>query len=569
MNRNDRPNSKAKPVKTLDSKAGERSIRRRDFLNGLLIGASGILLGGASAGCSDDGTKTTPNPPPPPPAETKFKGDAFDICHSMRDGKMFTLPAAAGEPLDCVIIGGGISGLVAARRLQRSGVTNFLLLEKEDPVGGVSKAGGSPDRTHAQAAAYTVLPYNDNLNETYEDLGVITGYEMGSGLPIIDPKYIIKPPTNGDWIDGQWYEDAWEAGMDALPYPQNVIDDLKAFREDMIAWYNYVGKDKKFGFDTPTDASTADPEVRALDGVTLAEYVASKGWAPEVSVFFDRYVRSALGTTHDKVSAWAAIGFLGAEFSPVLSQPGGNAWIALKFADLIGADKIKTGAIVLRAKNEGDEVHVSYMIDGEITTVRAKTAIYAANRYMAKYVLPDLGAAGRDEAKDFHYTPYIVAAVYVDKTPPNLGYDNWVHGEFFFTDFIVADWAGLADPGTAPLDRPNVLSAYCPLIGPDRRAELLVKPFEEYEEAILADLEKVLPGVRETVTGVDIYRWGHAMLATDKGFVFGPARTSAKVPLGKISFACHDSDGLPAFENAVGAAYTATTEVAAVLGVVL
>ena len=157
----------------------------------------------------------------------------------------------------------------------------------------------------------------------------------------------------------------------------------------------------------------------------------------------------------------------------------------------------------------------------------------------------------------------------MNKTPANLGFDNWVHGDFIFTDFIVADWTSHADPASAPLDRPNVLSCYCPLFGPTARVELQTKPFEEYEERILADLEKVIPGVRATVTGVDLYRWGHAMLAAEKGFVFGAARLSAKMPLGKISFACHDSDGLPAFENAVGAAYTAVFEVAAHLGVMI
>lgn len=552
--KSDPPNQK--PLKTLAP-----GLRRRDFLNGLLVGASGVFLGGLGAGCSDEPAAGTP-----PPAGPQYKGDVFTICHELRDGKAFELPAASGDLLDCVIIGGGISGLVAARKLQRSGVTNILLLEKEDPVGGVAKKGGDPDRTHGQAAAYTVFPYNDNLNETYEDLGIITGYDM-EGTPIVDEKYIVPGPANGDWIAGKFYEDGWEAGMDALPYPPNVIADLKAFREDMIAWYDYEGQDMKFGFDTPTDNSTTDPDVRALDDITLAEYIAGKGWAPEVGQYFDPYCRSSLGTTYDKVSAWAAISFLCAEFGPVLSQPGGNAYLALMLAEKVGADKIKTGAFVLRAKNEGEEVHVSYMIDGVVTTIRAKTAIYAANRYIAKHVLPDLGAAGRDEAKDFHYTPYLVAAVYVNKTPPNLNFDTWAHGDFIFADFIVADWTSHADPANAPLDRPNVLSCYCPLFGPTARVDLQTKPFEEYEERILSDLEKVIPGVRETVTGVDLYRWGHAMIAAETGFVFGAARLSSRQPLGKISFACHDTDGVPAFENAVGAAYLAVVEVAAHLGV--
>jgi phytoene dehydrogenase-like protein len=557
------PNKKVRPLDT--PSAGGRGIRRRDFLNGLLVGASGVLMAPLLEGC-EKGGETGGNNPPPPPAGPQFKGDNNSICHAVRDGKMFTLPPASGDLYDCVIVGGGISGLVAARKLQKLGVAKILLLEKEAPAGGMAKLDGDP--AYSQAAAYTVFPYNDNLYEVYEDLGVITGYE-GDGTPIVDPKYLIKAPTNSDYVDGKWVVDSWEeAGMDALPFPLNVIDGLKSFRLDMIDWYNYVGKDKLLAFDTPTDSSTMDAAVRELDNMTLAEYVASKGWAPEVSQFFDPYIRSALGTTHDKVSAWAAIGFLGCEFHPVLSQPGGNAYLAEGLITKLGEGVIKTDAFVLRVKNEGEEVHVSYLEGDVVTTVRAKTAIYAANRYIARHILPDLVAAGRDEAKDFKYTPYIVANVHVSKTPPGLGYDNWIQGsDFFFTDFIVADWTGLSDPANAQPGRPNTLSVYCPLFGVSARAELLSKPFEEYEEAVLADLERVLPGVRETVTGVDLYRWGHAMLSAEKGFVFGASRVGSQAPIGRTSFACHDVDGLPAFENAVGAAYRAVSEVATILGV--
>ncbi|HRI68268.1 MAG TPA: hypothetical protein PK156_28760 [Polyangium sp.] len=42
---------------------------------------------------------------------------------------------------------------------------------------------------------------------------------------------------------------------------------------------------------------------------------------------------------------------------------------------------------------------------------------------------------------------------------------------------------------------------------------------------------------------------------------------NSQKPMGLITFACHDVDGLPAFENSVGAAYRATDEVGMVLGV--
>ena len=54
--------------------------------------------------------------------------------------------------LDVVIVGGGIAGLVAARKLHERGVA-FLLLEQESDVGGNARSGGDgPDGVRSSAA---------------------------------------------------------------------------------------------------------------------------------------------------------------------------------------------------------------------------------------------------------------------------------------------------------------------------------------------------------------------------------------------------------------------------------
>lgn len=557
------PHALPEPPRELLPTLGGRAVRRRDFLNGLLIGASAALLGGGAAGCKKEGTETVPDPLP----SGQDKGDNNSICHQVRDGKSWEIPAATGDLYDCIVIGGGISGLCTAWRLQKLGAKKVLVLEKEEPAGGFARLDGPAESAWGQAAAYTVFPYNDNLIEVYTELGVVTGIDP-DGAPIIDPKYLLQAPVNNAFIDGKWYPEPWDAGIDDLPYDDALKADLKAFRDDMIAWYDYVGADGLTGFDTPSDASTTDPDVRALDNITFAEYIANKGWSSKVADFYTPYCRSAFGAAPDALSAWAAINFFGSEFQPSMSQPGGNAYLAKKFADKVGAANILTKSFVLQVKNDADRVLVSYMDkDDVVTTLQAKAAVYAGPRYIAKYLLPDLVAANRFEAKDFHYTPYLVANVHVSKTPAGLGYDNWIHGEqLLFTDVILADWAGLADAANAPLSRANTITCYCPLTGVGQREELLSKRFEDYEKLVLDDLEKVLPGLGDTVTGVDLYRWGHAMLASGKGFIFGASRVGAQEPQGLISFACHDVDGLPAFENAVASAYRASTEVAAVLG---
>jgi hypothetical protein len=227
----------------------------------------------------------------------------------------------------------------------------------------------------------------------------------------------------------------------------------------------------------------------------------------------------------------------------------------------VGAAKIKLDAFVVQVVEEGGEVHVAYLDNGSPVVLRARTAIYAAPRHMVHYLVPGLAAANRNDYTEFKYSAYLICNVHVSKTPAGLGYDNWIHDECYFTDVIVADWAGLTDPANAPASRPNVLTVYCPLIGPNDRADMLTQPFEYYEQKILTDLERVVPGVTATITAVDLFRWGHPMLRPQPGFVFGAAREGAQAPLGAICFAASDVDGLPAFENAVATAFRATDEV--------
>lgn len=546
-------------------------IARRDFLEGVLIGAAGLSAAWLLPGCDNPGEEapdaegTAPKPLRIPPGGDR--GDRWELGHALRDGQTWPTPAPDGPLLDCIIVGGGMSGLTAAWRLLRAGVADVLVLEKESSLGGLSRQHKAGAHTFSQACAYTVYPYNDTLIELYTDLGAVTGADE-EGWPVVDPKFLVAAPANNCWMEGRWVQDAWEEGMKDVPYPQEVVAQLEAFRQAMKDFYDYVGADGLTGFDTPSDASTTDPEIRALDGVTLAEWVASKGWDPRVSEFWDPYARSAFGTTHDKLSMWAAVNFLGSEFLPVLTQPGGNAWIAKGLAAKLGGNRVETGAFVTRMRTVGDEVHVTRLVDGVAKTHRAKRAIFAAPRFTAKRMIPELlEVAGRDEAGHFEYTPYLVAQVHVDRTPAGLAYDNWVYGDLFFTDLIVADWTSHEDPASAPLDRPNVLTVYCPRLEPGARKAMLTTPMDDYVAAILTDLERVIPGVLDTVTQVDLYRWGHAMLAPTRGFVFGAPRVGAQAPQGGIHFANTDVDGLPAFENAVAAGVRAADEVAAALGV--
>ncbi|MEE9230147.1 MAG: FAD/NAD(P)-binding protein, partial [Acidobacteriota bacterium] len=125
----------------------DRSITRRDFLNGASIAVAGSLLapGWIVAGGSDK--SAPPNAADYyPPTLTGLRGShpgSFEVAHKLRDGAPggFGTVADTGEIYDLVVVGGGISGLAAAYffRKKAGPKAKILILDNHDDFGGHAK----------------------------------------------------------------------------------------------------------------------------------------------------------------------------------------------------------------------------------------------------------------------------------------------------------------------------------------------------------------------------------------------------------------------------------------------
>ncbi len=145
-------------------------ITRRDFLNGVAMGAGATLLGGtvrantllAAAVLDEFAPEKAPDYYPP--ARTGMRGNhdrTFTFAHRLRDGEgadSFGEPQNTGESYDLVVVGGGISGLAAAYFFRKSAGKNarILILDNHDDFGGHAKrnefrAGGRMVRRTCQA----------------------------------------------------------------------------------------------------------------------------------------------------------------------------------------------------------------------------------------------------------------------------------------------------------------------------------------------------------------------------------------------------------------------------------
>ncbi|MGC1349556.1 MAG: FAD/NAD(P)-binding protein, partial [Xanthobacteraceae bacterium] len=127
----------------------ERSITRRDFLDGVAIAVGGAA-GGAllpelvAAALAEEAAQDAAGYYPP--ALTGLRGNhpgSFETAHALRDADFWPKAGAVtatGEDYDLVVVGGGISGLAAAHFYRaRNPAARILILDNHDDLGGHAK----------------------------------------------------------------------------------------------------------------------------------------------------------------------------------------------------------------------------------------------------------------------------------------------------------------------------------------------------------------------------------------------------------------------------------------------
>src|SRR3981189_3281426 len=135
-----------KPDRSRDRYLGmDQPITRRDFLNGIAVGAAAAASSPLLAA-----TGAAELPPAAqdafgyyPPLLTGLRGNhpgSFEDAHALRDGKSW--PATdTGEEYDLIVVGAGLSGLAAAHfyGAHTNAKSRILILDNHDDFGGHAK----------------------------------------------------------------------------------------------------------------------------------------------------------------------------------------------------------------------------------------------------------------------------------------------------------------------------------------------------------------------------------------------------------------------------------------------
>ena len=604
-------------------------ICRRDFLNSSLLAAGGVLLGSLTPqqllAASDDwtgyggiGDYANSN------GNTR---EVMNAGHQIRDGILESLPpdtADTGEVFDCVVVGGGVSGLSAAVFFQTYAGPKLTCLVLDDhPVfGGEAKRNeflvdgqrimGPQGADHFQVPLphsflarffeliglnwreFEYQKWNSSspeipLGNSFEDAKDPIGFYFGA-------KFGHQP--------GMWLIDPWKKRLQGAPIPEKMRSELLKYNEKQSSGFPF--------------AYPGDEKSRQLDSVTMERYLMDTyGLSRETIQTFLAEEGGGFGAGPDVVSAYCIYAFDvdRSMDEPALSFPGGNDGIVRHMVKRIipesipgsnsleavcrnnidfhaldrpgQAIRIRLASTAVWVQHEGKPstsnfVTVVYTRDGKLYRIKARSVVMAGGCWTTKRVIRDLPEAHRQAYDQFYRSPCMMA---------NVALRNW---RFLYKLGISGcQWFEGLGSFTAVRKVP-IFSTETKTIGPDSavvltlkvlfpryglplqhqgdwgRRQLLTTAFREYERQIRTQLSEMFSAsgfdAGRDIAGIVLNRWGHAYVSPQPGFFFGsdgkpPARAILRsAPFGRIAFANTDLSGTPDHRTAIGEAHRAVNQ---------
>ena len=407
----------------------DAEIARADFLNGRPFagpaGAPAMMAKEDWDGYGGTGDYATAN------------GNTHAVMtagHGIRDGLyagQLKNAQATGETFDCVVVGGGISGLAAAHLFsEKTGRSKrCLVLEDHSIFGGEARRNEFMVDGHRLMAGQGSATYFPSLPSSltqrfYESIGFdgkpLEYQKWGGGQPELDVNtlpYARGSKNSGMFFgarfghpEGFWLYDAWGKKLAGAPVSE-------ATRQQLLR--------ARAGNQTFAPPKVDGDEIsRALDRITLEEHLMQRdGLTREFIRAYMPVAADWAGSSADENSAYAyyAPEVLFPWKNEVGEQifPGGNTGIArfivkamipeampgpntlagmcLGPVDFTKLDRegqpvrIRLGATVADVRHEGDGVRVSYAVDGKLHTVHAKSVVMSAGWTTARTIsdLPD------------------------------------------------------------------------------------------------------------------------------------------------------------------------------------
>ena len=516
-------------------------MRRRDLLRALL---------GTPALFACEGREA------PPPLVASMSGADHERGHRfVRDatGRWDDTPM---ERTRTAIVGGGPAGLAAGWWLARHGA-DFELFELEDTVGGTSRSGESEVSPYPLGAHYLPLPGPEaiELRALLTEMGVLD--PRGEPAPTVS----VREPDERVFYRGYWYPGLYPyAGASAHDLAQ--LDRFERLLDHYAALRDGAGNR---AFALPLARSSMDADLMTLDRESAAAFLDRKGFTSKrLRWLCDYACRDDYGLALADTSAWALLFYWvsrmegpGSETAPILTWPAGNGALVAHLRSAVG-QRARTGRIV-SAVVPNDEGVVLQLSDasGARSRVLADHCILAVPDFVRARLVPG-------SVEPSPYSSWLVSNLHLRDRPEALGsepaWDNVLY-ESRSLGYVSATHQRGRDFG------PTIWTHYLPLLDDDARQALLDARPAALADAVVSDLERAHPSLRAHLDRVDLWRWGHAMVAPRPGFLEGGRRLSRRgaVVAGRIHPAHTDVSGIALFEEAFFHGTRAAAEVLAAM----
>ena len=448
----------------------QRSIPRRDFLQGALVASATALTGPLLKAYAADGAGIAAQDKPGyyPPMLTGMRGShpgSFESAHALRDGTPVASGIDTGETYDLVVVGAGISGLSAAQffRARTSPAARILLLDNHDDFGGHAKRNEFDLNGHIQLLNGGTLliespkPYGPVAEGLIRALGIdvdalahkaahpkfysqlgleeavfFDGQTFGSEKLVVgkhnDPKVIAQYP-----LSAKAREDVVRIETGHVDYMPGVSSDEKKLRLSRMSYRDFLRDVVKVD---PMTLALYQAQTHGLWGAGIDAVSALDCWGVDFPGF--KGLKLAPGSIPRM--GFTPAGFADTGGSKSLHFPDGNASVArllvrgllpdavpghsavdvvttrVDYAKLDQASnlvRLRLNSTVVRAANVGAAggAEVLYIEGGGASKVRGRHCVLACWNMMIPYLCPELPDAQKAALHELVKTPLVYTSV--------------------------------------------------------------------------------------------------------------------------------------------------------------
>lgn len=244
---------------------------------------------------------------------------------------------------ETVVVGAGLAGLSAARRLAAEG-RDVVVIEARERVGGRIEHGHVDEQTTVELGGQWIGPTQDHVRGLVDELGLATFPTFNTGDNVLE-------------VGGRHRR--FSSAPDALP-PLGRVATLD-LAQGMLRFERLAGK-------VPLDAPWTAPGARRLDARTLESWISATFATPTARHLFRMSVEAVFATQASDLSLLHALFYAnsGTSWSRLLGVEGGaqherivggSARIAQAMAAELG-DRVLLGRPVRRIETGTDHARV-------------------------------------------------------------------------------------------------------------------------------------------------------------------------------------------------------------------